>query len=95
MARWRRVSPCCFSALNHYLAHCYDATRVVKWLAKQAAHGFQGASGSFSSARAAARGRSNNLEHAISLPAVRPAASVFLHANPLYNRWNWLILRNP
>ncbi|HEX3877715.1 MAG TPA: radical SAM protein [Bryobacteraceae bacterium] len=39
--------PHCFSTLNHNLAYCYDATRVVKWLGKQAAHGFQGASGSF------------------------------------------------
>jgi MoaA/NifB/PqqE/SkfB family radical SAM enzyme len=39
--------PHCFSTLNHNLAYCYDATRVVKWLGKQALRGFQGASGSF------------------------------------------------
>lgn len=40
--------PHCFSTLNHNLAYCYDATRVVKWMGKQAMRGFQGASGSFS-----------------------------------------------
>jgi MoaA/NifB/PqqE/SkfB family radical SAM enzyme len=40
--------PHCFSTLNHNLAYCYDAMRVVKWMGKQAARGFQGASGSFS-----------------------------------------------
>lgn len=40
--------PHCFSTLNHNLAYCYDATRVVKWLGKQASRGFQGVSGSFS-----------------------------------------------
>jgi MoaA/NifB/PqqE/SkfB family radical SAM enzyme len=40
--------PHCFSTLNHNLAYCYDAARVVKWLGKQAARGFQGATGSFS-----------------------------------------------
>jgi len=40
--------PHCFSTLNHNLAYCYDATRVVKWVGKQALRGFQGASGSFS-----------------------------------------------
>jgi MoaA/NifB/PqqE/SkfB family radical SAM enzyme len=39
--------PHCFSTLNHNLAYCYDAGRVIRWLARQAAHGFQGASGSF------------------------------------------------
>jgi hypothetical protein len=39
--------PHCFSTLNHNLAYCYDAMRAIKWLGKQAAHGFQGASGSF------------------------------------------------
>ncbi|MBZ5584543.1 MAG: radical SAM protein [Acidobacteriia bacterium] len=39
--------PHCFSTLNHNLAYCYDAMRVVKWMARQAARGFQGASGSF------------------------------------------------
>jgi MoaA/NifB/PqqE/SkfB family radical SAM enzyme len=40
--------PHCFSTLNHNLAYCYDATRAIKWLGKQALRGFQGASGSFS-----------------------------------------------
>lgn len=39
--------PHCFSTLNHNLAYCYDATRVIKWVGKQAARGFQGVSGSF------------------------------------------------
>jgi MoaA/NifB/PqqE/SkfB family radical SAM enzyme len=40
--------PHCFSTLNHNLSYCYDATRVIKWMGKQAARGFQGATGSFS-----------------------------------------------
>lgn len=40
--------PHCFSTLNHNLAYCYDALRVIKWVGKQAARGFQGVSGSFS-----------------------------------------------
>ena len=40
--------PHCFSTLNHNLAYCYDAMRVVKWVGKQASRGFQGVSGSFS-----------------------------------------------
>ena len=44
----KSCEPHCFSTLNHNLAYCYDATRVLKWMGKQAAHGFQGASGSFS-----------------------------------------------
>lgn len=40
--------PHCFSTLNHNLAYCYDAMRVVKWVGKQAVRGFQGVSGSFS-----------------------------------------------
>jgi MoaA/NifB/PqqE/SkfB family radical SAM enzyme len=40
--------PHCFSTLNHNLAYCYDATRVIKWMAKQTVRGFQGTSGSFS-----------------------------------------------
>jgi MoaA/NifB/PqqE/SkfB family radical SAM enzyme len=40
--------PHCFSTLNHNLAFCYDATRAIKWMAKQAMHGFQGTTGSFS-----------------------------------------------
>lgn len=40
--------PHCFSTLNHNLAYCYDAMRVVKWVSRQAARGFQGVTGSFS-----------------------------------------------
>ena len=40
--------PHCFSTLNHNLAYCYDAIRIIKWVGKQAARGFQGVSGSFS-----------------------------------------------
>ena len=36
----------CFSTLNHKLGFCYNDTRVVKWVLKQAAPGFQGVSGS-------------------------------------------------
>jgi MoaA/NifB/PqqE/SkfB family radical SAM enzyme len=39
--------PHCFSTLNHNLAYCYNDARVIKWLARQAVHGFQGATGSF------------------------------------------------
>jgi MoaA/NifB/PqqE/SkfB family radical SAM enzyme len=39
--------PHCFSTLNHNLAYCYDARRVVKWMVRQAVRGFQGATGSF------------------------------------------------
>mgnify|MGYP005810554209 CR=1 FL=1 len=37
----------CFSTLNHNLAYCYKASRAIKWVLKQAAHGFQGSTGSF------------------------------------------------
>ncbi|MFQ5777484.1 MAG: radical SAM protein [Terriglobia bacterium] len=37
----------CFSTLNHNLAYCYDARRVLRWMVKQALNGFQGATGSF------------------------------------------------
>jgi MoaA/NifB/PqqE/SkfB family radical SAM enzyme len=40
--------PHCFSTLNHNLAYCYDAMRVIRWVGKQAMRGFQGVSGSFS-----------------------------------------------
>jgi hypothetical protein len=39
--------PHCFSTLNHNLAYCYHAGRAIKWVLKQAAHGFQGTTGSF------------------------------------------------
>jgi MoaA/NifB/PqqE/SkfB family radical SAM enzyme len=32
----------CFSTLNHIVAFCYNDARVIKWLFKQALHGFQG-----------------------------------------------------
>lgn len=35
----------CFSTLNHILAFCYNDRRVIRWLLKQAAHGFQGVRG--------------------------------------------------
>ncbi len=37
----------CFSTLNHNLAYCYKAGRVIRWVIKQAARGFQGTTGSF------------------------------------------------
>jgi MoaA/NifB/PqqE/SkfB family radical SAM enzyme len=37
----------CFSTLNHNLGYCYNDTRVIKWVLKQATRGFQGVSGSF------------------------------------------------
>jgi hypothetical protein len=33
--------------LNHNLGFCYNDSRVVKWVLRQAAHGFQGVDGSF------------------------------------------------
>lgn len=32
----------CFSTLNHILVFCYNDQRVIRWLLKQATHGFQG-----------------------------------------------------
>ena len=32
---------------GYNVAYCYDAARVMKWLFKQAQHGFQGVTGSF------------------------------------------------
>jgi MoaA/NifB/PqqE/SkfB family radical SAM enzyme len=37
--------PNCFSTLNHILAFCYNDARVLRWLLRQAAHGFQGVTG--------------------------------------------------
>jgi len=37
----------CFSTLNHNLGFCYNDTRVIKWVMKQASRGFQGVTGSF------------------------------------------------
>jgi len=36
-----------FSTLNHNLAYCYHATRAIRSVRKQAAHGFRGTTGSF------------------------------------------------
>jgi MoaA/NifB/PqqE/SkfB family radical SAM enzyme len=41
----KECQPHCFSTLNHTLAYCYDAGRIVRWLLKQAANGFQGTTG--------------------------------------------------
>jgi hypothetical protein len=35
----------CFSTLNHIVGYCYNDARVVRWLLKQALHGFQGIHG--------------------------------------------------
>jgi MoaA/NifB/PqqE/SkfB family radical SAM enzyme len=37
----------CFSTLNHNLGYCYNDVRVIKWILRQAARGFQGVTGSF------------------------------------------------
>jgi MoaA/NifB/PqqE/SkfB family radical SAM enzyme len=37
----------CFSTLNHNLAYCYNDTRVLKWLWKQARNGFGSGASSF------------------------------------------------
>ena len=37
----------CFSTTNHNLSYCYKAFRAIRWFLKQAAHGFQGTTGSF------------------------------------------------
>jgi MoaA/NifB/PqqE/SkfB family radical SAM enzyme len=37
----------CFSTLNHNLSYCYNASRAIRWLFKQAANGFRGTTGSF------------------------------------------------
>jgi hypothetical protein len=37
----------CLSTCNYILSYCYDTTRVLKWLGRQAARGFNGVSGSF------------------------------------------------
>src|SRR5438309_11651775 len=37
----------CFSTLNHNLGFCYNDARAINWVLKQAAHGFQGVTGSF------------------------------------------------
>ena len=35
--------PNCFSTLNHIVGYCYNDTRVIRWLFRQALRGFQGA----------------------------------------------------
>lgn len=37
----------CFSTLNHIVGYCYNDARVIKWMLKQAMHGFQGIRGNF------------------------------------------------
>lgn len=37
----------CLSTCNYILSYCYDTKRVLKWLGRQAARGFNGVSGSF------------------------------------------------
>jgi hypothetical protein len=41
--------PNSFSTLGYNVAYCCSATRVMKWLARQAMRGFQGVTGSFDS----------------------------------------------
>lgn len=36
-----------FSTLNHNLSYCYDASRAIRWVLRQAANGFRGTTGSF------------------------------------------------
>jgi hypothetical protein len=42
----KECQPHCFSTLNHTLAYCYDAGRIIRWLLKQTANGFRGTTGS-------------------------------------------------
>jgi MoaA/NifB/PqqE/SkfB family radical SAM enzyme len=44
----KSCQPNCFSTLNHILAFCYNDARVLRWLFKQAARGFQGVTGNMS-----------------------------------------------
>jgi MoaA/NifB/PqqE/SkfB family radical SAM enzyme len=37
----------CFSTLNHIVGYCYNDRRVIQWMLRQAAHGFQGVRGNF------------------------------------------------
>ena len=43
----KECSQHCLSTCNYILSYCYDNTRVIKWIAKQAMRGFKGVSGSF------------------------------------------------
>ncbi len=38
----KACQPHCFSTLNHIVGFCYNDTRVIKWMLKQAMRGFQG-----------------------------------------------------
>jgi MoaA/NifB/PqqE/SkfB family radical SAM enzyme len=40
----KSCQPHCFSTLNHIVGFCYNDARVIKWVCKQAMHGFQGIS---------------------------------------------------
>ncbi len=37
----------CLSTCQHTLGYCYNNLRVLRWLLKQALHGFRGVTGSF------------------------------------------------
>jgi MoaA/NifB/PqqE/SkfB family radical SAM enzyme len=37
----------CFSTLNHNLSYCYNASRAIRWVLKQALNGFRGTTGGF------------------------------------------------
>lgn len=43
----KTCQPHCFSTLNHNLGFCYNDSRVVRWVMRQAKRGFQGVTGSF------------------------------------------------
>jgi MoaA/NifB/PqqE/SkfB family radical SAM enzyme len=48
LARMKRAcQKHCFSTLNHNLSYCYDGTRALKWLWRQARNGFRGGARSF------------------------------------------------
>jgi hypothetical protein len=41
----KECSKHCLSTCNYILSYCYDNTRVLKWLSRQALRGFQGVTG--------------------------------------------------
>jgi MoaA/NifB/PqqE/SkfB family radical SAM enzyme len=43
----KECSTHCLSTCNYILSHAYSAKRVMKWMFKQASHGFSGVTGSF------------------------------------------------
>lgn len=43
----KSCNPHCLSTLNYLLSHCYDTTRIMRFLVKQARGGFREVSGSF------------------------------------------------